>query len=86
LLNQIAPGFSNLLGHPVTIKIVPRDTWQPLCKAQGMKNPRPRICKLAGFNEGWIEFESRETGSRTGKVTLERMPLYTLPRSSKEPR
>jgi hypothetical protein len=35
-----------------------------------MKNPTLRIKMLDGFNEGWIEFESAEAGSRKGKVPL----------------
>ena len=32
---------------------------------------------LDGFNEGWIEFEGKEVGSRKGKVALETV-LRTL--------
>jgi hypothetical protein len=49
---------------------VPRDTWESLFKSQGMKNPTPRIQMLDGFNEGWIEFEHGEAGSRKGNVSL----------------
>jgi hypothetical protein len=35
-----------------------------------MKNPEPRIQMLDGFNEGWIEFEGKEAGSRKGKAAL----------------
>jgi len=75
--NQIAATFSDLLGHAVTIEAVPRDTWQSLFEYQGMKNPTPRIRMLDGFNEGWIEFEGGETGSRKGKETLQAV-LKTL--------
>jgi hypothetical protein len=33
-----------------------------------MNNPTPRIRMLDGFNEGWIEFENGEVGSRKGEV------------------
>jgi hypothetical protein len=56
---------------------VPRETWESLFKSQGMKNPTPRIKMLDGFNEGWIEFEGAETGSRKGKVAMEAV-LQTL--------
>jgi NAD(P)H dehydrogenase (quinone) len=69
--NEIAATFANLLGRPVRMEAVPRNTWESLFKSQGMKNPTPRIQMLAGFNEGWIEFESGEGGSRKGTVTLE---------------
>jgi uncharacterized protein YbjT (DUF2867 family) len=68
--NDIAATFSSLLGRPVRIEAVPRDTWESLFKSQGMNNPIPRIQMLSGFNEGWIEFESGEAGSRKGKVEL----------------
>ncbi|MGB7753302.1 MAG: NmrA family NAD(P)-binding protein [Candidatus Acidiferrales bacterium] len=69
--NEIAATFSRLLGRPVKMEVVPRDTWESLFLSQGMKNPTPRIRMLDGFNEGWIEFEGGEAGSQKGKVTLE---------------
>jgi uncharacterized protein YbjT (DUF2867 family) len=65
--DQIATTFSGLLGRSVRMEPVPRETWKSLFKSQGMKNPTPRIKMLDGFNEGWIEFESAEAGSRKGK-------------------
>jgi NAD(P)H dehydrogenase (quinone) len=67
---EIAATFADLLGIPVRMEAVPRDTWEPMFKSQGMKNPTPRIRMLDGFNEGWIEFESGQAGSRKGRVTL----------------
>ena len=75
--NEIATTFADLLGRPVRMEPVPRETWESLFKSQGMKNPTPRIKMLDGFNEGWIEFESAEAGSRKGKVALEAV-LQTL--------
>jgi uncharacterized protein YbjT (DUF2867 family) len=75
--NEIAAAFAKLLGRPVHAEVVPRDSWEPLFRSQGMKNPVPRIRMIDGFNEGWIDFESGETGSRKGKVDLERV-LKTL--------
>lgn len=69
--NEIATTFADLLGRPVRMEPVPRQTWKSLFKSQGMKNPTPRIKMLDGFNEGWIEFESAEAGSRKGRVALE---------------
>jgi uncharacterized protein YbjT (DUF2867 family) len=74
---EVAATFANLLGRPVRIEAVPRGTWETLFKSQGMKNPEPRIQMLDGFNEGWIEFEGKEAGSRIGKVGLETV-LRTL--------
>jgi NAD(P)H dehydrogenase (quinone) len=69
--NQIAATFAHLLGRPVRMEAVPRETWKALFESQGVKNPTPRIRMLDGFNEGWIEFESGEAGSRKGGVALE---------------
>jgi NAD(P)H dehydrogenase (quinone) len=68
--NEIAATFADLLGIPVRMEVVPRDTWEPMFQSQGMKNPTPRIRMLDGFNEGWIEFESGPAGSRKGDVAL----------------
>jgi uncharacterized protein YbjT (DUF2867 family) len=68
---EVASTFANILGRPVRIEEVPRETWEALFKSQGMKNPEPRVQMLDGFNEGWIEFEGKEAGSRKGKVGLE---------------
>src|SRR6202050_1937005 len=67
---DIATTFADLLGHPVRMEPVPRETWESLFESQGMKNPTPRIRMLDGFNAGWIEFESTEAGSRKGKIEL----------------
>jgi uncharacterized protein YbjT (DUF2867 family) len=69
--NEIAATFAKLLGRSVRMEAVPRETWESLFKSQGMKNPILRIRMLDGFNEGWIEFEGGEAGSRKGKVSLE---------------
>ena len=74
---QVAATFASLLGRPVGVEAVPRETWESLFKSQGMKNPIPRIQMLDGFNEGWIEFEGGEAGSRKGSVALETV-LRTL--------
>ena len=67
---EIAATFADLLGRPVRTEAVPRETWESLFQSQGMKNPAPRIHMLDGFNEGWIEFENGEAGSRKGRVDL----------------
>lgn len=69
--NQIADAFTQVLGRSVRMQIVPRDSWEQLFRSQGMKNPTPRIHMLDGFNEGWIDFENGEAGSRKGRVNLE---------------
>lgn len=69
--NEIGATFARLLGKPVRMEIVARATWQGLFTSQGMKNPTPRMQMIDGFNEGWIEFEQGQAGSRKGCVTLE---------------
>jgi uncharacterized protein YbjT (DUF2867 family) len=54
--NDLAAAFAAALGRPVRAEVVPRETWEALFRAQGMRNPRPRIRMLDGFNEGWIDF------------------------------
>jgi NAD(P)H dehydrogenase (quinone) len=68
---KIATTFATLLSRQVRMETVPRESWEALFKSQGMRNPIPRIRMLDGFNEGWIEFESGEAGSRKGSVALE---------------
>jgi NAD(P)H dehydrogenase (quinone) len=69
-LHGIADAFADLLGRSVKAEAVPRNRWEELFRLQGMKNPMPRIQMLDGFNEGWIEFEGGEAGSRKGTVPL----------------
>jgi uncharacterized protein YbjT (DUF2867 family) len=69
--NGIASTFTKVLGQPVRMQVVPRDSWEGLFRSQGMKNPLPRMRMLDGFNEGWIEFESGESGSQNGSTSLE---------------
>jgi NAD(P)H dehydrogenase (quinone) len=69
--NEIAAIFAKLLGRSVRMEVVPRESWEALFKSQGMRNPIPRIRMLDGFNEGWIEFERGEAGSKKGNESLE---------------
>jgi uncharacterized protein YbjT (DUF2867 family) len=69
--NEIGATFARLLGKPVRMEVVPRDSREALFRSQGMKNPVPRIRMLDGFNEGWITFERGEAGTRKGSTTLE---------------
>lgn len=71
---SIAHTFAELLGHPVRIEGVARDSWEDLFRTQGMNNPLPRIQMLDGFNAGWICFEGIP---RTGDTTLKEV-LYQL--------
>ena len=68
--NDVAAALAVALGNPVRNEIVPRASWEGLFRSQGMKNPILRIRMVDGFNEGWIEFESGQEGSRKGTTTL----------------
>ena len=68
--NDVAAELASALHAPVRNEIVPRSTWEELFRSQGMKNPLPRIRMVDGFNEGWIDFESGQRGSRKGSTTL----------------
>ena len=68
--NDVAAELASALHAPVRNEIVPRSTWEELFRSQGMKNPIPRIRMVDGFNEGWIDFESGQRGSRKGSTTL----------------
>jgi len=69
--NDVAAALANALCTPVRNEIVPRSTWEELFRSQGMKDPLPRIRMVDGFNEGWIDFESGQHGSRKAGTTLE---------------
>jgi uncharacterized protein YbjT (DUF2867 family) len=68
---DVAAAFSAVLGTPVLADVVARNTWETLFRAQGMKNPMPRMRMLDGFNQGWIDFERKGAEQRTGAVEIE---------------
>jgi len=68
---EIVETFSRLLGRRVEAAMPARAEWEGIFRGQGMRNPVPRMRMLDGFNEGWIEFEAGEAGSRKGTVELE---------------
>lgn len=68
--NGLAQAFTAVLGRPVRVEIVSRESWEGLFRAQGMKNPRPRMRMLDGFNEGWIEFRDHGRSAVKGKTPL----------------
>ena len=49
--------LAQLLQRDVRAEVVARDTWETLLRAQGARNPMPRMRMVDGFNEGWICFE-----------------------------
>ncbi len=66
--NDIAAAFGRLLDKPVKAAVVARGEWEELFRAQGMRNPTPRMRMLDGFNEGWIDFKAETV---KGTVELE---------------
>lgn len=69
--NALAAAFANELGTPVRVEIVPREQWESIFRAQGMKNPLPRIQMIEGFNAGWIDFVDRGAHARKGSISIE---------------
>ena len=67
---DLTHAFATVLGRPVRLEIVPRASWEALFRAQGMKNPLPRMRMLDGFNEGWITFPDRGQSVLKGQTTL----------------
>jgi NAD(P)H dehydrogenase (quinone) len=68
---DIAAAFGKILGRPVRVEALPRETWNALFQSQGMQHPLARIQMLDGFNEGWIDFEGGQAGSIKGHTDLE---------------
>jgi NAD(P)H dehydrogenase (quinone) len=68
---DLAAAFSAVLGTPVLVDVVARNTWETIFREQGMKNPLPRMRMLDGFNQGWIDFERQGAEHRTGTVEIE---------------
>jgi uncharacterized protein YbjT (DUF2867 family) len=68
--NDLAQAFAAVLGRPVRVEIVSRESWEGLFRAQGMKNPQARIRMLDGFNEGWIEFQDQGRSAVKGDTAL----------------
>jgi uncharacterized protein YbjT (DUF2867 family) len=69
--NGLAAAFSKVLGTPVRAEVVPRDQWESIFRAQGMKNPTPRVQMIDGFNAGWIDFPDRGAGARKGSISID---------------
>jgi NAD(P)H dehydrogenase (quinone) len=67
--NDLAAAFATVIGKPVHARPVRRDLWSARFRLQGMKNPRPRMRMLDGFNEGWIEFQDRGCKAIKGQTS-----------------
>ncbi len=68
--NDLAAAFAEALGKQVQATLVPRDSWETLFLAQGMKHPVPRMRMLDGFNEGWIEFQDKGRRALKGSTDM----------------
>jgi NAD(P)H dehydrogenase (quinone) len=68
--NSLAAAFAKVLGTPVRVEAVPRDQWESIFCAQGMKNPTPRMQMIDGFNAGWIDFADRGAHARKGSIDI----------------
>jgi len=68
--NEIALELSRVLHRAVRAEAVPRESWGAIFRAQGMRDPIPRIQMLDGFNEGWITFEGDGAVAVKGRVSL----------------
>lgn len=69
--NALAAAFAKALGKPVRAAVVPREQWESIFRAQGMKNPTPRIQMIEGFNAGWIDFADRGAHARKGPISID---------------
>lgn len=69
--NLIAETFAAILGKPVQVEAVPRDSWEAMFRAQGAQHPLPRMRMIDGFNEGWICFEGSKAERAKGEMTLD---------------
>ena len=69
--NALAATFAKVLGTAVRAEVVPRNQWESIFRAQGMKNPTPRIQMIDGFNAGWIDFPDRGARARKGSISIE---------------
>jgi len=56
--NDIAVEFARIFGHPVKAIQPPRDQWDTIFQAYGMKHPLAYSRMNDGWNEGWVGWES----------------------------
>ena len=68
--NDIASVFTQSLGKPIQMEVVPKSNWEVLFTEQGMKHPLPRMQMLDGFNAGWIKFEGEFLEQVVGDTDL----------------
>ena len=62
---DVASSFAQILGHPVRVEAVPRESWESLFRSQGMKNPEPPCrCSMASMEAGSTSRAARLAPSR----------------------
>jgi uncharacterized protein YbjT (DUF2867 family) len=78
--HALAAAFAKALGTPVHAEIVPREQWESIFLAQGMKNPTARIQMIDGFNAGWIDFLDRGAHAQKGSISIEQAVVTLIQR------
>ena len=78
--NILADAFAKALTQPVRAQAVPRDRWESIFRAQGMKNPTPRMQMIDGFNAGWIDFPNLGANARKGVIGIDQAVATLLQR------
>jgi uncharacterized protein YbjT (DUF2867 family) len=69
--HALAAAFAKALRAPVRAEVVARAQWDSIFRADGMKNPTPRIQMIEGFNAGWIDFVDRGAHARKGSISID---------------
>ena len=77
----LADAFAKALARPVRAEAVARDRWESIFRAQGMKNPTPRMQMLDGFNAGWIDFPNRGANARKGSIDIDQAVATMIQRA-----
>jgi NAD(P)H dehydrogenase (quinone) len=80
--NALADAFAKVLGQPVRAEAVPRDRWESIFRAQGMKNPMLRMQMIDGFNAGWIDFTNRGANARKGSIGIDQAVATMIQRNA----
>ena len=79
--NTLADAFAKVLARPVRAQAVARNQWESIFRAQGMKNPTPRMQMLDGFNAGWIDFPNRGANARKGCIGIDQAVATMIQRA-----
>jgi NAD(P)H dehydrogenase (quinone) len=77
--NNLAEAFAAALGRPVRAELIPHQEWEALFRAQGIRNPIPRVRMLDGFNEGWIDFPTNEDNRLKGNTSAAEVIAALVP-------